>query len=110
MASEVKLTTLADALRGELIQAGDRRYDDARRIWNGHVAGAVLYPFEETRQVLTRFRDFAHQAPDPLTMYPCFIRLDDGTPVLCLAACYAGPVADGERAVLPLKRMGRPVR
>src|SRR5262249_55808114 len=70
------------------------------------VAGAVLYPFAQTRQVLTRFRDFADTAPDPLTVYPCLIRLDDGTPVLCMAACYAGPVADGERAVVDLERMG----
>jgi FAD/FMN-containing dehydrogenase len=70
------------------------------------VAGSVLYPFEQTRQVLARFEDFASNAPDPLTVYPSLIRLDDGTPVLCMAACYAGPAADGEQAIVDLGRMG----
>jgi hypothetical protein len=34
------------------------------------------------------------------------MRLADGTPVLCMAACYAGPVADGEQAIVDLGRMG----
>jgi FAD/FMN-containing dehydrogenase len=70
------------------------------------VAGAVLYPFKQTRQILARFQDLAGSAPDPLTVYPCLIRLEDGTPVLCMAACYAGPVADGERAIVDLERIG----
>jgi FAD/FMN-containing dehydrogenase len=73
------------------------------------VAGAVLYPFEQTREVLARFRDFAEAAPDPLTVYPCLIRLEDGAPVLCMAACYAGPVEEGTRAVAPLRHMGEPL-
>jgi FAD/FMN-containing dehydrogenase len=42
------------------------------------IAGAVLYPFEQTRKVLARFRDFAETAPDPLTVYPCLIRWKTG--------------------------------
>ena len=73
------------------------------------MAGAVFYPFDQTRAVLARFRDFAADAPDPLAVYPCLIRLEDGAPVLCMAACYAGPVEDGERAVAPLRHMGEPL-
>jgi FAD/FMN-containing dehydrogenase len=73
------------------------------------VAGAVLYPLEQARSVLRAFRSFAHEAADPLTVYPCLIYLDDGTPVLAMAACYAGPVGEGERAVVPLKRLGNPI-
>jgi hypothetical protein len=73
------------------------------------VADTVYYPFEQTLEVLARFRDFAKAAPEPLTIYPCLIRLDDGRPVLCMAACYAGPLEDGERAVAPLRRMGEPL-
>jgi hypothetical protein len=72
------------------------------------VAGTVFYPLEQPRGVLARFGDFAATAPEPLTIYPCLIRMNDGTPVPCMAACYAGPVADGERAVAPLRRMGTP--
>jgi FAD/FMN-containing dehydrogenase len=73
------------------------------------VAGTVLYPIDQARDVLRRFRSFAHEAPDPLTVYPCLLFLDNGTPVLCMAACYAGPVAEGERAVVPLKQLGQPI-
>ena len=73
------------------------------------MAGAVFYPFDQTRAVLARFRDFAADAPDPLAVYPCLIRLEDGALVLCMAACYAGPVEDGERAVAPLRHMGEPL-
>jgi len=71
------------------------------------VAGAVLYPLGQARDVLRRFRSFAHEAPDRLTVYPCLIFLDSDIPVLCMAACYAGPVEEGERAVAPLKRLGQ---
>jgi FAD/FMN-containing dehydrogenase len=73
------------------------------------MAGAVFYSFDQTRTVLARFREFASDAPDPLTVYPCLIRLEDGVPVLCMAACYAGPVEDGARAVAPLRHMGEPL-
>jgi len=73
------------------------------------IAGAVYYPLDQARDVLARFADFAHDAPDPLTVYPCLIRLDDGTPVLCMAACYAGPVSEGEGATADLCRLGTPL-
>jgi FAD/FMN-containing dehydrogenase len=73
------------------------------------MAGAVYYPFDQTCAVLARFRDFAKAAPDPLTVYPCLICLEDGTPILCMAACYAGPVEEGEQAVAALRYMGEPL-
>jgi FAD/FMN-containing dehydrogenase len=73
------------------------------------MAGAVYYPFDQTRAVLARFRDFAKRAPDPLTVYPCLICREDGTPVLCMAACYAGPGAEGEQAVAALRHLGEPL-
>jgi len=81
----------------------------AHRLGPTVVAGALLYPLDQAREVLRAFRSFAHEAPDPLTVYPCLICLDDGTPVLAMAACYAGPVGEGERAVLPLKQLRRPM-
>jgi FAD/FMN-containing dehydrogenase len=73
------------------------------------MAGAVYYPFDQTCAVLARFRDFAKAAPDPLTVYPCLICLEDGRPILCMAACYAGPVEEGEQAVAALRYMGEPL-
>jgi hypothetical protein len=42
-------------------------------------------------------------------VYACLIRLEDGAPVLCMAACYAGPLEDGERAVTALRHTGNPL-
>ena len=81
----------------------------AHRLGPAVVAGALLYPLDQARGVLRAFRSFAQEAPDPLTVYPCLIYLDDGTPVLAMAACYAGEVGEGERAVLPLKKLGKPM-
>jgi FAD/FMN-containing dehydrogenase len=81
----------------------------AHRLGPEVVAGTLLYPLDQARDVLRQFRSFAHDAPDPLTVYPCLIFLDNGTPVLCMAACYAGPVDEGKRAVIPLKQLGRPI-
>ena len=73
-------------------------------------AGAVYYSFEDTKEVLQAFRDVAETLPDPLTVYPCLIFDEGSRPVLCLAACYAGPVQDGERAAAPLRHVGRFIR
>ena len=73
-------------------------------------AGAVYYSFADTKGVLQAFRDTAEAFPDPLTVYPCLIFDEGSRPMLCIAACYAGPVADGERAAAPLRRLGRLLR
>jgi len=74
------------------------------------MAGAVLYSFETTKAALRAFRDAARTLPDPLTVYPCLIFDDKSAPVLCMAACYAGPVEDAETAVAPLRRLGPPLQ
>jgi hypothetical protein len=68
------------------------------------MASAVYYAFDQTCAVLKRFHDFAKAARDPLTVYPCLMCLVDGRPVLCMAACYAGPVEEGEQAVAELRQ------
>ena len=72
------------------------------------MAGALLYPFGTTKAVLQAFRDTASMLPDPLTVYPCLIFDEKGAPVLCMAACHAGPVEDAQAAVALLRRLGSP--
>jgi len=70
------------------------------------MAGAILYPFANARDVLHAFRAFTHDAPDALTVFACLIRDADGVPVVCMAACHAGPLEVAVREVRPLRSLG----
>ena len=82
------------------------------------LAGPVFWTAEDTIDVLRFYRDFVADAPDELGN---IVRL--GTipplppireelhyrPAIGVASCYAGPVADGERAVRALREFGSPL-
>jgi FAD/FMN-containing dehydrogenase len=82
------------------------------------VAGAVLYPAEEAREVLTAYREVTNSAPDELN---CMLNLRaappapwvpqhvQGRPVVGVLCCYAGPVEEGRRATRSLKELGTPL-
>ena len=74
------------------------------------LGGMVVYPLEQTREVLRFYRDFNSTAPDELTTYAVFITPPGGETVVALACCYSGPVDKGEDVVRPLKVFGRPVQ
>lgn len=82
------------------------------------LGGPIIWDARDAVEVLRVYRDVAREAPDALgTVVRC------GTapplaaiperlhwrPVLMIGTCYAGPVADGERALRPLRRCGRPL-
>ena len=82
------------------------------------MAGPVFWPMEEAPRVLHFYRDWIADCPDELmtivvqrkapalpTIPPDLV----GRQVISVAACYAGPVEDGERLMRPLKSFGSPV-
>jgi FAD/FMN-containing dehydrogenase len=82
------------------------------------MAGAVFWPMEDARDVLHFYRDWIADCPDELmtivvqrkapalpVVPPDLV----GKPVVVVAACYAGPVDEGERVLRPLKAFGTPV-
>jgi FAD/FMN-containing dehydrogenase len=73
------------------------------------VGGFVFYPFAMAREVLQRYRELTHAAPDELAVDAVLLTLPDGTKVAGIAACYCGPVAEGERLLRPLKTFGTPL-
>jgi len=82
------------------------------------LAGLVIHPADNARDVLRTFRDFAAQAPDEfcglcvLVHAPPLPFLDAawyGRPVAILALCWCGEIAGGERALAPLRRSGSPL-
>jgi FAD/FMN-containing dehydrogenase len=82
------------------------------------LCGPVAWPAERTADVLRMFREVAVDADDALTVFaicrtappaPFLPAEIHGRPIVVLAACYAGPVDDGRRAVAPLRTFGDPV-
>ncbi len=82
------------------------------------MAGMVLYPMEQAREVLHFYRDYAAAAPDDLTTAavlrqappaPFLPQHIHGKPVIGIAACYSGSIEEGERTIRPLKDFGAPV-
>jgi FAD/FMN-containing dehydrogenase len=74
------------------------------------LAGLLIHPLPVARDVLRSYRDFCREAPDELTAYAALMHSpDDGQPILVLMLAYAGDLAEGERIVAPLRRVGLPV-
>ncbi|HEY7590483.1 MAG TPA: FAD-binding oxidoreductase [Candidatus Limnocylindrales bacterium] len=74
------------------------------------LAGLVLYPIDHAREALELFRETASSAPDPLTVAFVMVTVPDGVgPVAGIAACWNGPLNEGEPLVAPLRRLGPPI-
>ena len=81
-------------------------------------AGAVFWPMEESANVLRFYRDWITDVPDELTTIvvhrkapplPAIPAELHGRPVVTIISCYAGPVADGERVLAPMRAFGSPL-
>ena len=82
------------------------------------LAGLIVYPFEESAEVLRRYRSFAAAAPEPLTVWTVlrkapplpFLPTDvHGKEVVIFPLLYVGDVEQGRRAVEPLRAFGTAV-
>ncbi len=75
------------------------------------VGGLVAHPLARAREVLRFFRDQTASLPDEMFMVAALLTAPDGSghKIVGLAAVHCGPVADGEKAVEPLKAFGPPV-
>ena len=71
--------------------------------------GGVLYPVDQTREVLRFYRDFVLSCPNELGTQLGRICTLDGVPVVGVAGCYSGSPRDGEKALAPLRRFGSPI-
>ena len=81
------------------------------------LAGMLVYPLTQAREVLGFVREWMETAPDELTSFPVFVTAPpqppfppelQGAPVLAVGVAYAGALDDGVRALEPLKRFAAP--
>lgn len=79
------------------------------------LAGLIIFPFDQAKQVLTQYRKFVESAPEELTVWvilrkapplPFLPEEVHGKPVVVLAIFYAGDIAEGERLIEPLRSFG----
>jgi FAD/FMN-containing dehydrogenase len=82
------------------------------------IAGLIVHPFANAKEVLAEYRKAVAKAPDelccwvvmrkapPLPFLPPEVH---GTEVVVLALCYAGDLASGEKAAAPFRAIGKPI-
>jgi FAD/FMN-containing dehydrogenase len=79
------------------------------------LAGLIVFPLDQAKQVLTRYREFVSSAPEELSVWvvlrqapplPFLPEKVHGREVVVLAIFYAGDIAQGEKLIAPLHRFG----
>ena len=73
------------------------------------LAGKVVYPMTQAREVLRFYREYTSSAPDELTAYASLMTTSTGRPAIAINLCYCGPLDEGERAVSPVRKFGVPI-
>jgi FAD/FMN-containing dehydrogenase len=79
------------------------------------LAGLIVFPFSQAKQVLTRYREFVESAPEELSVWallrkapplPFLPEHVHGQEVIVLPVFYAGDIAVGEKLIEPLRSFG----
>jgi FAD/FMN-containing dehydrogenase len=74
------------------------------------LAGMILFPFAQAAAVLRGYRDILATAADEATIMAGFLPNPDGTPLVFLCPMWCGTdLAEGERLIAGLRRLGDPV-
>jgi FAD/FMN-containing dehydrogenase len=82
------------------------------------LSGLLIHPFADAPKLLRDYRSFVAQAPDELTAWvvlrkapplPFLPKEWHGKEVMIIAVCFLGDAGVGERALAPLRTLGRPI-
>jgi FAD/FMN-containing dehydrogenase len=73
------------------------------------LGGLVIHPLDQARDLLRFYRDFCAKLPDEAEAYAGLLTSPEGQPVAALILGYNGPLGEGEKALAPARRFGRPV-
>ena len=72
--------------------------------------GVIAHSFERAGETLRFFRDSTRALPDEHLLFGGLIHAPDGSgaKLAAMVTCHCGPLADGEKAMRPLKAFGAP--
>ena len=79
------------------------------------VAGLIVFPFNQAKQILTKYRQFVNSAPEELNVWvvlrkapplPFLPETVHGKEVVVLPIFYSGAVAEAEKLIAPLRAFG----
>jgi FAD/FMN-containing dehydrogenase len=79
------------------------------------VAGLIVFPFGQAKQVLTKYRQFVNSAPEALNVWvvlrkapplPFLPETVHGKEVVVVPVFYSGAVAEAEKLIAPLRTFG----
>jgi FAD/FMN-containing dehydrogenase len=73
------------------------------------LAGMVVHPLSQLRELLHFYREYTRGCPDELTVYVVCLKLPDGNALANFVACYHGPLDVGERHLAPLRAFHTPL-
>lgn len=82
------------------------------------LSGLIVHPLSEAKHLLQGYRRIADEAPDDLTVWTVMRKAPPlpflpeewhGREVLVFAACYSGDMKEGEKAMAPLRALGKPI-
>jgi FAD/FMN-containing dehydrogenase len=72
------------------------------------LSGPVFHPAARARDVLRFYREFSATEPEEMTTYAGLLTGPDGTPLVGIVPCFAGPPDQGEKHVERLRKFGPP--
>jgi FAD/FMN-containing dehydrogenase len=73
------------------------------------LAGDVVWPVEQARDVLRYLVEFGETMPDELGLEAALVWTPEGTPLVSVEACWSADHAAGEKVLAPLRRLGKPM-
>lgn len=71
--------------------------------------GLVAHPLERAPEILSFFREYCASNPDDVTAACALMTSPEGDRIIAIAACHCGSLAEGEKALRPIKEFGPPV-
>ena len=73
------------------------------------LAGMVIHPIAQAKEVLRFYRDYARSGPDELLAAAALMTSHEGAPVVVMIVAYIGDLTTGERVVAPVRKFGAPL-
>jgi FAD/FMN-containing dehydrogenase len=73
------------------------------------LAGSLIYRWQDARAALRFYAEFSAAAPDEISADAALVTLPGGDRAVSISAFYAGPLAEAERALRPLRSALKPL-